>query len=274
MRPIGDWSISITLSIWLERRRCRRGRPGRLAARCSRWASAGCRVSLTSVLLPEPETPVTQTKPPSGIATSTFLRLLLAGADGSRARCRCRARRSRGHGDRSLAGRELAGERVRVGGDSRRACPAATTWPPCSPAPGPMSIRWSAARMVSSSCSTTSTVLPRSRSRVERRDQALVVALVQADRRLVEHVAARRPGRSRSGSRGGCAAPRRRESVRAERDEREVARGRRSPGSRAVRRSRVTISRAIGPLGRRSSRGRRSRRAACLSGERAVLRRC
>ena len=43
--------------------------------------------------------------------------------------------------------------------------PSATTSPPCSPAPGPMSTMWSAERMVSSSCSTTITVLPRSRRR-------------------------------------------------------------------------------------------------------------
>ena len=44
--------------------------------------------------------------------------------------------------------------------------PLAMISPPCSPAPGPMSITQSAVRIVSSSCSTTSTVLPRSRSRV------------------------------------------------------------------------------------------------------------
>ena len=66
--------------------------------------------------------------------------------------------------------------------------PAATMRPPCTPARGPMSMTWSAARMVSSSCSTTSTVLPRSRSRVSVVEQARVVALVQADRRLVEDV--------------------------------------------------------------------------------------
>ena len=44
--------------------------------------------------------------------------------------------------------------------------PLAITWPPCSPAPGPMSMTQSAVRIVSSSCSTTRTVLPRSRSRV------------------------------------------------------------------------------------------------------------
>ena len=43
--------------------------------------------------------------------------------------------------------------------------PETTMLPPCSPAPGPMSTTQSAARMVSSSCSTTISVLPRFRSR-------------------------------------------------------------------------------------------------------------
>ena len=60
--------------------------------------------------------------------------------------------------------------------------------PPWMPAPGPMSITWSAVRIASSSCSTTITVLPRSRRRLQRFEQPRVVALVQADRRLVEHV--------------------------------------------------------------------------------------
>ena len=66
--------------------------------------------------------------------------------------------------------------------------PSATTSPPCTPAPGPMSTTWSAARIASSSCSTTITVLPRSRRSLERVEQTVVVALVQADRRLVQHV--------------------------------------------------------------------------------------
>ena len=44
--------------------------------------------------------------------------------------------------------------------------PSATTSPPWSPAPGPRSMMWSDARMVSSSCSTTRTVLPRSLRRL------------------------------------------------------------------------------------------------------------
>ena len=41
--------------------------------------------------------------------------------------------------------------------------PCTTTSPPWTPGPGPISTIWSAARMVSSSCSTTMTVLPMSR---------------------------------------------------------------------------------------------------------------
>ena len=43
-------------------------------------------------------------------------------------------------------------------------------------------------RMASSSCSTTMTVLPMSRRRCQRREQAPVVALVQPDRGLIQHV--------------------------------------------------------------------------------------
>ena len=43
------------------------------------------------------------------------------------------------------------------------AVPSAMTLPPCTPAPGPMSIIWSALKIASSSCSTTITVLPRFR---------------------------------------------------------------------------------------------------------------
>ena len=60
--------------------------------------------------------------------------------------------------------------------------------PPCSPARGPMSTTQSAARIVSSSCSTTISVLPEVAEPDQRLEQPVVVALVQPDRRLVEHV--------------------------------------------------------------------------------------
>ena len=78
--------------------------------------------------------------------------------------------------------------------------PSATISPPWTPAPGPMSTTWSAARIASSSCSTTITVLPRSRRRLQRVEQARVVALVQADRGLVEHV--EHAGQARADLRG------------------------------------------------------------------------
>ena len=50
--------------------------PGSSPARYSNRASARYRISLTSVDLPEPLTPVTVVSTPSGIVTSMFLRLL------------------------------------------------------------------------------------------------------------------------------------------------------------------------------------------------------
>ena len=74
MRPIGDWSMSMTLSISSQptMRRCF---PGRSRDRYTFCISARSSTSCTSVDLPEPETPVTATNSPSGIATSMFLRL-------------------------------------------------------------------------------------------------------------------------------------------------------------------------------------------------------
>ena len=66
--------------------------------------------------------------------------------------------------------------------------PWATICPPLRPAAGPKSSSWSALPTTSRSCSTTSSVLPRSRSFLQGVQQAAVVAGVQADGRLVEHV--------------------------------------------------------------------------------------
>ena len=143
-------------------------------------------MSPTSVLLPLPLTPVTATKHPSGISTSISLRLC------------SRAPRTASHA--SPGSRRSAGTSILRLPD--RYCPVIDCFdfstsltvpdtmisPPCSPAPGPMSTTWSATRIVSSSCSTTITVLPRLRRRIERLDEPAVVALVQTDRRLVEHV--------------------------------------------------------------------------------------
>ena len=66
--------------------------------------------------------------------------------------------------------------------------PSNTTSPPAVPAPGPRSTTWSAIAMVSGLCSTTSTVLPLSRSCSSRSFIRCDVVRVQADRRLVEDV--------------------------------------------------------------------------------------
>ena len=63
-----------------------------------------------------------------------------------------------------------------------------TTCPPCSPAPGPMSTIQSAARMVSSSCSTTISVLPKIPQPQQGLDQSAIVSLVQADARFIQDV--------------------------------------------------------------------------------------
>ena len=67
--------------------------------------------------------------------------------------------------------------------------PVATTSPPRTPAPGPISIMCSALLMVSSSCSTTTMVLPFLRSLRQCFEQHTIVARMQANGRLIEDVA-------------------------------------------------------------------------------------
>ncbi len=121
-------------------------------------------MSLTSVDLPDPETPVTATNRPSGNETSMSRRLLALAPWTVSSRPTVRGRRISGTG---ISRRP---ERYWPVIESRwfsrpSTLPLCTTWPPCSPAPGPMSTTQSATRMVSSSCSTTMRVLPSSLSR-------------------------------------------------------------------------------------------------------------
>ena len=167
---------------------------------------SACRItSLTSVDLPDPETPVTATKRPTGTSTSMFCRLCCArrapAAPSLPAR-RARHRDLRARPDRNapvidswLAATSAAG-------------PAATTRPPCSPAPGPMSTSQSAAASCPRRARRRSPCC-RCRAAARASRSAGVVALVQADRRLVEDVEHARPGSTRSASRAGSAAPRR-----------------------------------------------------------------
>ena len=87
---------------------------------------------------------------------------------------------------------ELPTSRARCGCPVARATsaggPAATTRPPSSPAPGPMSITQSLPATTRMSCSTTITVLPGVDQALELRHQPLDVGGVQAGGRLVEDV--------------------------------------------------------------------------------------
>ena len=119
-------------------------------------------VSFTSVLLPEPDTPVTTVMRPTGICTFTRFKLLPRAPLISSTSCGSNGRRSEGSGisrrpDRYCPVNDAGFAQICFG------VPCATTWPPCTPAPGPRSTTWSAARIASRSCSTTSTVLPRLR---------------------------------------------------------------------------------------------------------------
>ena len=129
-----------------------------------------------------------QVKVPTGISPVTSFRLLPRAP-----RSRSASSSARSAGDAPGSGspaRPIRYWPVRLFGLAMMSAgvPSATTWPPCTPAAGPMSITWSAVRIASSSCSTTSTELPRSRRPFRRGQQPRVVALVQADRRLVQHI--------------------------------------------------------------------------------------
>ena len=138
--------------------------PGTVLAPFSSRASALYRMSLTSVDLPEPDTPVTATRQPSGNATSTPRRLCSVAPLTATSRLELRWRRTAGTGIDSRPDRYAP---VSESGLASRSAtePETTMLPPCSPARGPMSTTQSAALIVSSSCSTTISVLPRSRSR-------------------------------------------------------------------------------------------------------------
>ena len=108
MRPIGDWSMAIILSR-CSRPSMARCAPGLPSPRFRSRRRASTRMSLTSELLPEPETPVTQTNTPSGISTSMFFRLL---CDAPRTRNRGSpiGPALRRHFDRQPARQVLAGD--------------------------------------------------------------------------------------------------------------------------------------------------------------------
>ena len=87
--------------------------------------------------------------------------------------------------------------------------PACTTLPPCSPEPGPSSSMKSACWMAARSCSTTTTVLPASRSRCSSASSRSVSLGVEPDGRLVQHVQRIHQVRAQGVGRAKSAGPRR-----------------------------------------------------------------
>ena len=141
---------------------------------------------MTSVDLPEPDTPVTHVKTPMGNDTVKVGRLCPVACRRLRLRLpdcrRWRGASMRLRPERYAPVIEWLLPSISSG------VPAATMRPPWTPAFGPMSMTWSAARIVSSSCSTTMHGVAEVAQPRERQQEARVVALVQADRRLVEDV--------------------------------------------------------------------------------------
>ncbi len=154
---------------------------------------------MRKVDLPPPETPVTAVNRPSGMSTVMFLRLLARAPLTVSRRPRVGLRRSLGA---AICLKPVRYCPVRLFGlaITSSGVPSATTSPPCTPAPGPMSTTWSAVRIASSSCSTTSTRVAHVAQRLERVEQPRIVALMQPDRRLVQHI--EHAGQARADLRG------------------------------------------------------------------------
>ncbi len=135
VRPMGDWSMLITLSSFPipEILLCF---PGIVRARFKSLASLLYKISFTRELFPEPETPVTQVMTPVGIFTVMFFRLFSLAPVTVSHPLGCL--RSSGTGtcffpERYWPVMESSTSMISW------AVPAATTSPPWEPAPGPMS---------------------------------------------------------------------------------------------------------------------------------------
>ena len=142
---------------------------------------------MVSVDLPEPETPVTQVKRPSGISAVTFCRLFSRGADDcERLALLGRAPLVRQR-DLPRAGEVLPGEAVGVGHDvvgrALRDDLAAVDAGAGADVDDVVGLHDGVLVVLDDDHGVADVAQV-----LERHEQALVVALVQADRRLVEHV--------------------------------------------------------------------------------------
>ena len=252
VRPIGDWSMSMTLSSCSQPGACACACPAERASGRPSASARGSSTSWTSVDLPLPRHAGDADEQPQRDVD----RDVLAGCArwrppvGARA---CRGlRRTCGVGICRRPDRYAPGQRRSSSSRPLQVAASTRSAPPCSPAPGPMSTTWSAAWIVASSCSTTISVLPEVAEPEQRVDQAAVVALVQPDRRLVQDVEHADQRRCRSAWPAGSAAPRRRPACPRARPA-SGSRARRPPGTPAARGSPSAAARRSGARARTSS---------------------
>ena len=186
VRPIGDWSMSMTLSRCSSPSIASQG-AGVWRAPFSRIEAVLNSVSMVSVDLPPPETPVTQVKVPSGNVGGDAPQVVAGGAAHHRPSCRCPCAARRGIGIARCAGQVLAGDRGRRGGDVRgRAVGDDLAAVHAGAGADVDDVVGLADRLLvvlddDHGVAGVAQVL-------QRGQQPAVVALVQADRRLVEHV--------------------------------------------------------------------------------------
>ena len=150
-------------------------------------ATARYNVSLISVDLPEPDTPVTQVISPSGNSAVTFLRLLAVAPMTRSMRFGSGDAPHGRYRDAPPAAQVLTGDGVGMRRDFR-GVPCATILPPCTPAPGTQIdhvVGLADGVLVVLDHDDGVAEIAQIDQRVE---QALVVALMQANRGLVENV--------------------------------------------------------------------------------------
>ena len=158
--PIGDWSMLIILSIFSSPFTSLHF-PGFSDAPFSSFAIVLYKTSFTSVDFPEPDTPVTHVNTPNGNFTLIFFKLFSVAFFTSITFVFVCFLLAFGTSIFFLPLKYCPVIESFTCFISS-AVPCAITFPPCTPAPGPISIIWSAAYIVSSSCSTTKSVFPKS----------------------------------------------------------------------------------------------------------------
>ena len=185
MRPIGDWSMLMILSIW-SRPSTPSWAPGPQLRLVQAVGDRVVKGLVDERRLARAGDAGDAAEDPERDRDVDPLEVVFAGvADDQRAGRLAPLRRNL---DPALAGEVLAGQRSRVLGDLLAACPAAITWPPCSPAPGPEVDEVVGGEHRALVVLDHDHRVAEVAEAVEGRDQLLVVALVEADRGLVEDV--------------------------------------------------------------------------------------